>query len=179
MNNVFTPITFDTDIEMILAAIDLVEIPEDMGKVVVTSYLNSKKELKKLEINVKVSDQDIEVALEEKDEDTLEFTIKTQGVKVFSGSIYIKEDGDDVTMKLSLSLAELINVELNVKATTKLDAKLEKIDLSDSISADDLTESDTEKLEKIIETKGFKKLLEDIEKIDLSSMTELFGEASL
>lgn len=144
------------------------------GEIIIKVYTNSKGELKKLDMTMKTGGQDVGFELEQSD-DTIEFAIKTQGIKYLSGSISTKEKGDSTTTAFKLSLMEMFVVELNVEETIKYDAKLDKVDVSNSIDSDKLTEKDLESFEKLANSKGMEKLINDISKLDLSDMMSSFG----
>ena len=165
----------DKDIDETIKALKSASKPLDGGKIVAVIYTNSKNEFKKIDITIKTNGEETGFELELVDDDTLEFAIKTQGIKFISGSIAVKENGDDNSMKFTLSMMEMINIELNIDQTIKYDGKLENIDLSNSVNADKLTEADEKKLEDITNSEGFKKLIRDIENLDLTDMMSSLG----
>ena len=167
--------TFDDDMDLIITSLKSVEIPKDSFKVLFNVYTNSKGEFKKLDITVTSGTEDFSIVLEQTSDDTLEFALKTKGVRMFSGSITAKEEDGKATFKLSLSMMEMINFELNIEEKIKYDIKLDKVDLDNSVTSDKLTEKDLEKLEKLENSEGIKKFLEDLEKINLEDMMNGFG----
>ena len=97
---------------------------------------------------------------------------------MLSGSFTSKEEKGKTTASMKLSVMEMFNIELNIEEKIKYDAKLTKVDVSDAVSGEDLTDKDLEKLEKLEESKGIKKLMEDLEKVDMSSLMSSFGGSS-
>ena len=149
-----------------------------VGKIVVKLDTNSKGEFTKIDVTIGSGSNEYSLVFEQTSDDTVEFAVKTQGIKMFSGSYTAKENNGKSTVKLTLSMMEMINVELNIEEEITYDGKIEKVDVSNAVSSDQLTDADVAKLDKIYDTKGMKKLLKDLEKIDLTDLTESFGGSS-
>ena len=166
----------DSDIDEMIKQIDMIDTSSSSdGKIIASVYTDSKNELTKLDITLKSSTEEYSFVVEQTSDDTVEFAIKTQGIKMFSGSYTAKEENGKSTVILKLSMMEMINVELDIEEEIKYDVKIDKVDVSNAVTVEELTADEQAKLEDMFNTKGMKKLKEDLEKVDIDELLSGFS----
>ena len=169
----------DSQIDEFVSQINMMDTSSSSdGKIIISVTTNSKNELTKLDITLKSASEEYSFIIEQTSDDTVEFAVKTQGIKMFSGSYTAKEENGKSNVVFKVSMMEMINIELDIDEEIKYDVDLTKVDVSNAVVSDKLTDADIAKLDKISDTKGMKKLIEDLNKVDLSSLMESFGGSS-
>ena len=93
-----------------------------------------------------------------------------QGVKMLEAEITYKNEKEKESLIINLSLMSIMNFEFNLESNTKYNQELTKVDVGNSINSNELTDEYYNAFEKITTNKGFTKLLNDLQNIDLDDI---------
>ena len=138
----------------------------EMSPIKIKMSLNNKNEIKKLSVDTTIEEQKILIEAEMVDENNSSLSVYISGIKLISLSVKDEKKGDTTNSTIGLSVTGLIDLNINLETTVKYDEKLEKIDTSNSIDVNSLTEKQIESIEnKFMNNKAVQKLISAIEEL--------------
>lgn len=102
-----------------------------------------------------------------KDNDTYNYELTEDKKVTYDGSLKITGDKNNATCTFTINDKKENNtITLNFKSTTKYNTAISKVDVSNSIAYENITQEDTNNITtKILENKTIMKLIEDISKL--------------
>ena len=105
----------------------------------------------KVDFEVQSEDETTLIEINKKDNENYEFKITSENETV-SGNINIqKQDDKNRKVKIEIDVPEFGKVELNLDINYEIDGELEKVDTTNSIAADEITQSDYSTIMKNLE----------------------------
>lgn len=127
---------------------------------------------------ISMESEQILIYLEKEDKEDYVYGFETAGTEMLTGKLHYK-DGKETELGLTVEL-DGMSLGFDLTYNVEYDEKIEKVDVSNSVNVENLTETDANSiLEKLSNNKGLKALLEELEELgfDGSSMEDGFGDS--
>ena len=126
------------------------------------------QKIEKVDAEVESEGETVTIEVTKKDEENYELKISAGG-ETISGNINIqKQDDKNSKLKIEMDIPEFGKIEVNLDISSELDTEIDKADTSNSISPDEITESDYNTILKNLEKT---KLYELINKYSGNALT--------
>ena len=139
---------------------------KDLSDIKISLYLNNKNETKKLTVDTLIEEQPLKLEVEFADNNSFVVSIYMTGIKFASISVENTIKDDNTRTEVKLSVTGMLDATLNIDSTTKYNEKVDSVDVSNSINANELTETDTNTImEKIMNNKGIQKIITALENV--------------
>lgn len=126
------------------------------------------QKIEKVDFEVESEGETVTIEVTKKDEENYELKISAGG-ETITGNINVqKQDDKNSKLKIEMDIPEFGKIEVNLDISSELDVEIDKVDTSNSIAPDEITESDYNTILKNLEKT---KLYELINKYSGNSLT--------
>ena len=145
-----------------------------MEEIKFISYVDKNKELKKFVIDTKSEGQPIKLEIVFDNEDT-SMNLYMMGIKFMSLEDKKVKDKDTTTETIKFNMMDMLTFDMILKYTIKYDINMDKVDVSNYVNANELTETDLNTIEeKLSNNEGIIKLIQAIQNMAQNS-EDMFG----